>query len=78
MTIAFMDVEASSLHDGSYPTEIGFVRHDFSGGFVALVRPEPSWLDWDPAAEAITSLSRDSIIRLGEPVGHVATAMKAQ
>jgi hypothetical protein len=75
MTIAFLDVEASSLHDGSYPTEIGFVRHDFSGGFVALVRPQPEWTDWHLEAEAITDLSRDSIIRFGEPVGHVATAM---
>lgn len=76
MAIAFLDVEASSLRQNlSFPTEIGFVAHDFSGGFVALIRPDPDWDDWDPEAEAITALSREAIELFGEPVSQVADAL---
>jgi hypothetical protein len=73
--LAFIDLEASSLSSQSFPTEVGWVSHDFSSGYVALIEPEFGWADWDPEAEAVTDLSRKAIIRLGEPVGQVATAL---
>ena len=74
--LAFLDCEASSLLQHlSYPTEIGWVAHDFSAGFVALVRPEPDWDDWNAEAEAVTNLSRAAIEQYGEPVGQVARAL---
>jgi hypothetical protein len=74
--LAFIDLEASSLLSSlSFPTEVGWVSADFSAGYVALIEPEFGWADWDPEAEAVTDLSRKAIIRLGEPVGQVATAL---
>ena len=74
--LAFIDLEASSLlSNQSYPTEVGWVAADFSAGYVALIRPTADWDDWDPEAEAVTDLSRQSIIRLGEPVAQVANAL---
>ena len=50
--IVFLDFEASSLSDDSYPIEVGWVFED--GRTEAhLIRPAPAWTDWDPAAEAI-------------------------
>lgn len=74
--LAFIDLEASSLLSNlSFPTELGWVAADFGAGYVSLIRPEADWDDWDPESEAITDLSRQAIIHLGEPVSQVATAL---
>jgi hypothetical protein len=74
--IVFLDCEASSLAPRiSYPTEIGWVAHDFSAGYVALVKPESDWIDWNSEAEAVTGLSRQTIERFGEPSEKVAEAL---
>jgi hypothetical protein len=73
--LAFVDLEASSLSSQSFPTEVGWVSHDFSAGYVALIEPEFDWTDWDPEAEAVTGLSRKAIVRFGEPVAEVASAL---
>jgi hypothetical protein len=73
--LAFIDLEASSLSGQSFPTEVGWVSHDFSAGYVALIEPQFDWTDWDPEAEAVTDLSRLALIRLGEPVAEVASAL---
>jgi hypothetical protein len=73
--LVFIDLEASSLSNLSSPTEVGWVSHDFSAGYVALIEPQLDWTDWDPEAEAVTDLSRLALIRLGEPVAEVANAL---
>lgn len=60
--IAFLDVEASALHDG-YPIEIGWARMDGTVGAV-LIRPTAEWIDdrvWDDIAENVHGLTRDML-----------------
>jgi DNA polymerase III epsilon subunit-like protein len=68
----FLDFEASSLHEDSYPIEVGWVAED--GACEShLIRPAPFWTaDWDPAAEALHGLSRERLLAEGEPYDDVA------
>jgi hypothetical protein len=70
----FLDFEASSLADASYPIEIGWAGED---GWTEthLIRPAPDWADWDAAAEAIHGLSRARLLAEGE--AHDAVARRA-
>lgn len=70
----FLDFEASSLGDHSYPIEVGWAAEDGSGE-AHLIRPAPTWTDWDPTAEAIHHLSREQVVAEGEP--HDAVARRA-
>ena len=54
---AFLDFEASSLSDDSYPIEVGWVFED-GRREAHLIRPAPQWLDWDKRAEALHGISR--------------------
>lgn len=63
----FLDFEASSLSKDSYPIEVGWVFEDGSGAAV-LIRPAPSWTEWDASAEAIHHIARETLVRDGEPV----------
>lgn len=67
----FLDCEASSLSEISYPVEIGFCLPD---GTVRayVIRPEWDWNDWDFNAESMHGLSREEITREGLPADHVA------
>ncbi|MCA1594296.1 MAG: hypothetical protein LC754_17050 [Acidobacteria bacterium] len=67
----FLDCEASSLSQISYPIEIGFSLPD---GTVRayLIRPEWDWSDWDFNAESVHGLSREEIMAHGLPADHVA------
>ena len=69
--IVFLDFEASSLLPGSWPVEIGWA---FDGGGVEshLLKPEPTWTDWDAKSEAIHGLSREYLREHGELVDLVA------
>lgn len=70
----FLDFEASSLGDDSYPIEVGWAAED--GRCEShLIRPAPDWRDWDPAAEAVHGLARERLEREGEP--HEAVARRA-
>jgi hypothetical protein len=69
--IAFVDFEASSLADDSYPIEVGWVFEDGEGEG-HLIRPAPAWMDWDPAAEAIHGLARSRLEAEGAPAELVA------
>jgi hypothetical protein len=69
--IVFLDFEASSLSDESYPIEVGWVFED-GRRESCIIRPAPGWTDWDASAEAIHGLSRDRLEREGEP--HEAVA----
>lgn len=66
-----IDVEASGFGPGSYPIEVGVVLED-GGCYCVLVKPEPDWTHWDPAAEKCHGLSRETLFKYGQPVTTVA------
>lgn len=68
---AMMDIEASGFGRASYPIEIGYILGDGSS-FCSLVRPPPSWTHWDPAAEAVHHITRQTLERHGRPPAEVA------
>ncbi len=67
----FLDFEASSLGERSYPIEVGWVFAD-GAGEAHLIRPAPEWTDWDPAAERIHGIGRGQLMATGTPYGEVA------
>jgi len=72
--IAFLDFEASSLGKHGYPIEVAWV---LSNGEEEshLIRPDPTWTDWDLKAETIHGISRDRLQAEGAPVADVAQRM---
>lgn len=70
----FLDFEASSLEDASYPIEVGWA---FEDGLTEshLIRPAPGWTDWAPDAEAIHGIPREELVRVGSPHDVVARRM---
>jgi hypothetical protein len=70
----FLDFEASSLGDDSYPIEVGWVFED-GREEAHLIRPAPAWTDWDPQAEAVHGVSREALAAEGEPHDAVARRM---
>lgn len=68
---AFLDFEASSLADDSYPIEVGWVFEDGTPE-THLIRPLPAWTDWDAAAERIHGISRTTLEAQGAAVDVVA------
>ncbi|WP_338662574.1 transcriptional regulator [Pararoseomonas sp. SCSIO 73927] len=72
--IVFLDFEASGLGKRGFPIEVGWVFE--SGEEEAhLIRPAPEWEEWDPSAERIHGLSRETLAREGEPHDAVARRM---
>jgi hypothetical protein len=63
----FIDFEASSLSDNSYPIEVAWNSTDGSVESY-LISPEsmPSWTDWDSAAEEVHGIPREELIRNGK------------
>jgi hypothetical protein len=70
----FLDFEASSLSDRSYPIEIAWV---FENGRSEshLIARAPGWNDWDDVSESIHGISRAMLEAEGEPHDLVATRM---
>ncbi len=66
-----LDVEASGFGRDSYPVEIGYVMPNGSC-FCSLVRPEPHWTHWDPAAQRLHHITRDSAVQHGRPPSELA------
>ncbi len=66
-----IDIEASGFGRGSYPIEVGFVAENGTL-FCGLIRPEPDWLHWDEAAEALHGISRELLLQKGRPVRWMA------
>jgi hypothetical protein len=62
----FLDFEASSLGKQSYPIEVGWVFEDGREGD-CLIRPAPGWTEWDPEAEAMHGISRETLLAQGTP-----------
>jgi len=72
--LAFLDFEASSLGKHGYPIEVAWVLS--SGEEEShLIRPDPTWIDWDLKAETIHGLSRDRLHAEGMSVADVARRM---
>jgi hypothetical protein len=67
----FLDFEASSLADDSYPIEVGWVFEDGASGS-RLIKPLPEWTDWDARAEGIHRISRVQLMVEGETPQAVA------
>lgn len=72
--LAFLDFEASSLSDDSYPIEVAWVLEDGTGESY-LIRPAPGWTDWRATAEAIHGIERDRLFDEGTPYDQVAARM---
>jgi hypothetical protein len=70
----FLDFEASSLSDRSYPIEIAWVFED-GRSEAHLIAPAPGWNDWDDVSESIHGISREMLEAEGEPHDVVATRL---
>ncbi|WP_342249981.1 3'-5' exonuclease [Sphingomonas sp. OTU376] len=75
--LVFLDFEASSLAKRSYPIEVAWVFEDGRSESY-LIRPAPDWTDWDPAAEAIHRIPRETLVADGTPHEEVAHRMIEQ
>lgn len=73
----FIDFEASSLSEDSYPIEVAW--SDEKGEITSfLINPESAsgWDDWDEIAEEMVhGISREQIVRDGQPAWLVARRM---
>lgn len=67
----FLDCEASSLNDGSFPIEIAWVAESGQSESY-LIKPEPHWTDWSAKSESIHKISYASLHRDGTPARMVA------
>ena len=70
----FLDFEASSLSDRSYPVEVAWVFQD-GRSESHLIRPATEWTDWDDEAEAIHGITRERLVSEGQPHDDVAARM---
>lgn len=71
---AILDIEASGFGRDSYPIEIGYVLPDGTA-WCTLIRPEPHWLHWDAAAEAVHAISRDVALQHGRAAAEVVNIL---
>lgn len=70
----FIDFEASSLGERSYPVEVAWVFED-GASESHLIRPAPAWTDWDAAAAAIHGIRRTELEARGTRHDLVAERM---
>lgn len=70
----FLDFEASSLSDDSYPIEVGWAFED-GRTESHLICPAPGWADWSAKAEAIHHITRETLLAQGEAHELVARRM---
>jgi len=66
MKLWFIDYEASSLSDRSYPIEVGVARVDLATRQLVeshgwLIKPYESWREWNPESEKIHGISRQDL-----------------
>ena len=75
--IAFLDFEASSLSERSYPIEVAWVFEDgIARSF--LIRPAEGWTDWSERAEQVHGIARATLLAQGTPHDEVARIMVAE
>ena len=66
-----LDIEASGFGRRSYPIEVGYVMRD-GRTRCTLIHPPAHWTHWDPDAEQVHRISRDTLLRHGRPPDEVA------
>jgi len=71
MTPIIVDVEASGFGKGSYPIEIGLVLPDGTP-HCFLLAPARHWTAWEPEAEKLHGISRETLEAYGRPLQEVA------
>ena len=59
-----LDIEASGFGRHGYPIEIGYVRDD-GRSWCTLIRPHADWTHWDPTAERLHGITRDTLLLHG-------------
>jgi DNA polymerase III epsilon subunit-like protein len=72
--LVFLDFEASSLSDHSYPIEIGcaWIQDDRVVQRASLIRPDPTWTpDWSSESACVHGIRRDALAD-AEPAESVA------
>jgi hypothetical protein len=76
---SFLDFEASSLSNNSYPIEAGWTQPD---GRVEshLISPQnvPEWTDWSSASEQVHHISREELITSGKTPSWICERMNRQ
>ena len=73
----FIDFEASSLSQTSYPIEVGLAYLDLTSmeiteGHSLLILPEKSWTDWDDESQKIHGITRGALTLMGEDATSIA------
>jgi hypothetical protein len=71
-----LDIEASGFGPGSYPIEVGYALAD-GRTRCTLVCPPPHWTHWDPRAEQVHHIQRQTLLRLGRSAAEVAALLNA-
>jgi hypothetical protein len=73
----FIDIEASGLGPDTFPTELGWCQFPNGRTTSLLIQPHASWQHWtwDPAAEALTGISRPMLAAKGRTVEDAAVAI---
>lgn len=76
---AFLDIEASGLHDTSYPIEIGW-SDDGLNSSSFLIRPQDDWgvRDWSHESEQVHGIPRERLFDEGIPVLEAAERLNAE
>ena len=69
-----IDIEASGFGRNSYPIEVGYVLPD-GRAHCTLIRPTPQWTHWDPAAERMHRIERETLVQHGRPPAEVAAML---
>jgi len=77
MAIYLLDFEASSIHHGSYPVEVGWCSHDITSGYSALIQPLPKWSEWSVISEGMHGLTRQRLDCDGRPAADVMARLNA-
>lgn len=62
--LVFLDCEASSLHKGSYPIEIGYCSIELDVK-ADLIEPLPHWDDWSIESQNIHNIQRSELFKNG-------------
>ncbi|WP_206045382.1 hypothetical protein [Oceanicoccus sagamiensis] len=72
-----IDVEASGLGRGSYPIEVGVANAEGQGS-CNIIRREDAWQHWDPRAEMLHGISRETLSKHGKAPEFVASMLNDQ
>ena len=72
-----IDVEASGFGRGSYPIEVG-VANAQGEGSCNIIRREKEWQHWDPRAELLHGISRETLAQHGKEPAVIAALLNEQ